>query len=91
MPCSMSYFSDKDRKNTSSPIGDVGSPRSRSTGGGGGGSDWLGLGGGDDTGLELELPTYKPPTPARRLRNEPEQTGKRKVFFTYLAVTTLEL
>lgn len=53
------------------------SPRSGSPsrGSGGGGADWLGLGGGD-TGLELELPTYKPPTPARRQRNEPEQTGK---------------
>lgn len=55
------------------------------SGGGGGGADWLGLGG-DDTGLELDLPTYKPPTPSRRVgqRTEPERTGKHPFSFLFI-------
>ena len=50
---------------------------STSEGSGGGGADWLGLGS-DDTGLELELPTYKPPTPSRNTgrRTESHRSGK---------------
>lgn len=36
-----------------------------------GGSDWLGLGG-EDPGLELELPSYKPSTASKTVTKKPE-------------------